>query len=121
MADATDDIQQKIKKGRQDIADARAVIAEKLAILEHRVQDTVDGVKDTFNLHSQVKERPWLIFGGALLVGYALGRQGNVPGTSADPLGDPSKHAHPQQSIGSREKSQMTNGLEPAKKEVKTS
>ncbi len=119
MADATDDIRQEVKKGRQDIADTRAAITEKLAILEDRVLETVSGVKDTFDLHSQVKQRPWLIFSGALLVGYALGRQGNIPGKSADPPGGPAKHAHPQPNIGSREKSQMTNGLEPGEK-IKT-
>jgi len=87
MADATDDIRQEITKGRQDIADTRAAIAENLAILEHRVEETVNGVKETFDLHSQVKQRPWLIFSGAILVGYALGRQGNGPGSSADPPG----------------------------------
>jgi hypothetical protein len=39
---------------------------------------TVDGVKHTFDLHYQVKQRPWLMFGGSLLVGYTLGRRGGV-------------------------------------------
>jgi hypothetical protein len=84
MADKTDDIRQQIKKGRQDIADTRSAITEKLAILEDRVQETVETVKHTFDLHYQVKHRPWLMFGGSLLVGYTLGRRGGVSSTTVD-------------------------------------
>ena len=82
MADKADDIQQGIKKGRQDIADTRSAITEKLTVLEERVQETVNGVKRTFDLHYQVKQRPWLLFGGSLLVGYMLGLRG---GSSSAP------------------------------------
>ena len=99
MADKADDIRQEIKKGRQEIADTCSGITEKLAILEDRVQETVDGVKHTFDLHYQVKQRPWLMFGGSLLVGYMLGRRGNVSGTTADTSSEPSTHAQPRQSI----------------------
>ena len=78
MADKADDIQQGIKKGRQDIADTRSAITDKLTVLEDRVQETVNGVKRTFDLHYQVKQRPWLLFGGSLLVGYTLGLRGGV-------------------------------------------
>ena len=83
MADNADAIREEIKKGRQDIADTRSAITEKLAILEDRVQETVDGVKHTFDLHYQVKQRPWLMFGGSLLVGYTLGRRSGVPDRGA--------------------------------------
>jgi hypothetical protein len=104
MADESDDIRQEIKKGRQEIANTRSAIAKKLAMLDHRVEEVVDGVKDTFDLRSQVKQRPWLIMGGALLVGYVLGRQGN-------PLGAPSTRALPQQTIGSAVTHQVKNEL----------
>ena len=72
MADKADDIRQEIKKGRQDIADTRSAITEKLAILENRAQEAVDGVKHTFDLQYQVKQRPWLIFGGAVVQAQQL-------------------------------------------------
>ena len=101
MADKADDIQQEIKKGRQDIADTRSAITDKLVVLEDRVQETVDGVKHTFDLHYQVKQRPWLMFGGSVLVGCALGHRGNVSGTTADTSSELSRRVPPQQSIAS--------------------
>jgi hypothetical protein len=111
MADKADDIRQEIKKVRQDIADTRSAITEKLAILEDRVQETVDGVKHTFDLHYQVKQRPWLMFGGSLLVGYTLGRRGGVSSTTVDKSSEPSSHAQPQQSIVSEVRNQVKNDL----------
>jgi len=96
MADKADDIRQEIRKGRQDIADSRSAITEKLAILEDRVQETVDGVKHTVDLHYQVKQRPWLMFGGSLLVGYTLGRRGGVSSTTADTSIESSSRSQPQ-------------------------
>ena len=84
MADKPDDIQQGMKKGRQDIADTRSALTKKLASLEERVQETVEGVKRTFDLHYQVKQRPWLLFGGSLLVGYMLGPRGGRSSATAD-------------------------------------
>jgi hypothetical protein len=92
VADKADDIRQEIRKGRQDIADTRSAITEKLAILEDCVQETVDGVKHTFDLHYQVKQRPWLMFLGSLLVGYTLGRWGDGSSTTADTSSEPSSH-----------------------------
>ena len=111
MADKADDIRHEIKKGRQDIADTRSAITEKLAILEDRVQETVNGVKHTFDLHYQVKQRPWLMFGGSLLVGYTLGDWGGGSSTIADTSSEPSSHAQPQQSIVSEVRNQFKNDL----------
>lgn len=111
MADKADDIRKEINKGRQDIADTRSAITEKLAILEDRVQETVDGVKHTLDLQYQVKQRPWLMFGGSLLVGYLVGRQVGVSSTTGDTSSEPSTHARPQQSIVSEVSNQVHDGL----------
>ena len=111
MADKTDDIRQEIKKGRQDIADTRSAITEKLAILEDRVQETVNGVKHTFDLHYQVKQRPWLMFGGSVLVGYMLGPRDGGSSATADSSSEPSSHAQPQQTIVSEVRNQVKNDL----------
>jgi len=111
MADQADDIRQAIKKGRQDIADTRSAIAEKLTVLEDRIQKTVNGVKDAFDPHYQVKQHPWLMFGGSLLVGYTLGHRGNVSGTTADAPSEPATHAPPHQSGESAIRSQVKNDV----------
>lgn len=104
MAHRTDDIQQDIADTQQDIVDTRSAVAEKLELLGERVQETVEGaqasvegivedvkgtveetveaVQRTFDLHYQMEQHPWLLFGGATLVGYLLGRRGSG-GTSA--------------------------------------
>ncbi|MDP2665544.1 MAG: hypothetical protein Q8P23_02790 [bacterium] len=111
MADKADDIRQEIKKGRQDIADTRSAITEKLGILEDRVQETVDGVKHAFDLHYQVKQRPWLMFGGSVLVGYVLGPRGGGSSATSDTPSEPFAHAQPQQSIVSEVRNQVKNDL----------
>jgi hypothetical protein len=111
MADKADDIRQEIKKGRQDIVDTRSAITEKLGILENRVQEIVDGVNHAFDLQYQVKQRPWLMFGGAMLVGYVLGPRGGAPSATADTSSEPFAHAQPKQSIVSEVRNQVANDL----------
>lgn len=99
MADKPDDSRRKIEKGRQDVADTSSAIAAKLAILEHRVQETVDAVKHGVDFHYQVKQRPWLMIGGSLLVGYTLGRRPGRSSTTADTSRVPSARAQSPQSV----------------------
>ena len=94
MADKADGIRQEIKKGRQDIAATRSALTDKLATLEQRVQEIVDGVKHTFDLPYQVRQRTWLMFSGSLLVGYMLGSRRNVSSPTAD-TSDSSAPSHP--------------------------
>jgi hypothetical protein len=101
MADKADDMRQEIRKGRQDIAHTRSAITEKLAILEDRVQETVDGVKHTLDLRYQVKQRPWQMVGGSLLVGYTLGRIGRMSSTTHVPSNGTSYQAQRHHTIGS--------------------
>ena len=41
------------------------------------VGDTVEAVQRTFDLHHQMEQHPWLLCGGAILVGYLLGSGSN--------------------------------------------
>src|SRR4029434_5049593 len=102
MADHTDDSRRKIEKGRQDVADTSSAIAEKLALLEHRVEETVDAVKHGVDFHYQVKQRPWLMVGGSLLVGYALGRRRGRSSTTTDSSRVPSACAQSPQSVATQ-------------------
>jgi hypothetical protein len=101
VADKPDDSRRKIEKGRQDVADSSSAIAEKLAILEHRIQETVDAVKHGVDFHYQLKQRPWLMVGGSLLVGYALGRRRGRSSTTTDTSRVPSARAQSPQSAAS--------------------
>jgi hypothetical protein len=114
MADKADDLQQAIRKGRLDVAETRSAITEKLEILEDRVQETIETVKHTFAVRYQTKQRPWLMFGGSLLVGYTLGRRGGVSRIRADTIG-PFSHAQPQQSIVDEVRNQVKGGLDTIK------
>ena len=111
MADKADDIRQEIKKGRQDIEDTSSAMTEKLTILEERVQETVETVKHTFDLHYQMKQHPWLMFGGAMLVGYMLGLRSGGSRATADTSSESSSHAQPQQSIVSEVRNQIKGDL----------
>ena len=106
MADKADDIQHEIIKGRQEIEVTRSAITEKLAILEERVEETVETVKHTFDLHYQMKQRPWLLLSGSLLVGYTLGRRGCRSSTTAGLSGRRS-HSQPYQSTLSEVKGDL--------------
>jgi hypothetical protein len=111
MADKPDDSRRKIAKGRQDVADASSAIAEKLAILEHRVQETVDAVKHGVDFHYQIKQRPWLMIGGSLLVGYALGRRRDRSSTTTDTSRVPSARAQSPQSFAGQGTRQVQDHL----------
>jgi ElaB/YqjD/DUF883 family membrane-anchored ribosome-binding protein len=111
MADKPDDSRREIEKGRQDVADTRSALTEKLAILEDRVQGTVEAVKHTVDLHYQVNQRPWLMIGASLLVGYTLGHRGSVSSTTADTSREPSARAQPPHSIAREVTSQVQDNL----------
>jgi len=93
----------RIAQDLKDIAKTREAMAHKLDLLEQRLQDTVQATKSmvsdvvekiqettedvrdkaeeyvqntkrALNPSYQIQERPWLMLGGAILVGYALGR-----------------------------------------------
>ena len=111
MADKPDDSRRKIEKGRQDVADASSAIAEKLAVLERRIQETVDAVKHGVDFHYQVKQRPWLMIGWSLLVGFALGRRRGRSSTTTDTSRAPSARAQSPQSVAIQATSQVHEPL----------
>jgi hypothetical protein len=94
--DQPNNSRREIERGRQGIADTGSAIAEKLTILEDRVQGTVEAVKHTVDLHYQVKQRPWLMIGGSVLVGYTLGRRGGESRTTAHTSREPSARIQPR-------------------------
>jgi|RhiMetdeSRZDD1v2_1073273.scaffolds.fasta_scaffold187044_4 hypothetical protein len=111
MVNKPDHSRLKIEQGRQDVADTSSAIAEKLATLEHRVQESVDAVKHGVDFRYQVKQRPWLMVGGSLLVGYALGRRRGRSSTTTEMSRVPSARAQFPQSAASQATSQVQDHL----------
>jgi DNA-binding protein YbaB len=92
---------------RQDIEQTRSALTEKLETLEDQVlgtvrsatesvedtienvtetvQDTVESVQRTFDVEYQMQQRPWLLIGGSVAAGVAVGVVANSlrPRTSA--------------------------------------
>jgi hypothetical protein len=111
MADTPDESRRKIEKGRQDVADTSSAIAEKLAILEHRAQETVDAVKHGVDFHYQMKQRPWLMIGGSVVLGYALGRRRGRSLRTTDTPRVPSARTPSPQSVASQATSPVQDHL----------
>jgi ElaB/YqjD/DUF883 family membrane-anchored ribosome-binding protein len=65
---------------KQDIETIRESMTDKIGQIEDKVKGTVEGtmdsVKQTFNLNTQVSDRPWAALGVAMLIGYGLGSMG---------------------------------------------
>jgi ElaB/YqjD/DUF883 family membrane-anchored ribosome-binding protein/predicted transcriptional regulator len=73
MAEGTEPI-------RQDLDNLRGSMSETIGEIDNRVRDTiddtVDNVRQAFDLKRQVREHPWLSVGLALTVGYLAGGMG---------------------------------------------
>jgi hypothetical protein len=101
---------------KQTVEGAQTSVEEIVENVKGTVEETVATVQRTFDLHHQMEQHPWLLCGGAVLVGYLLGSGGNsrpsstgfsyAPGfspTSPIPVsssGSP-PHPQPQQRTGS--------------------
>lgn len=65
---------------KRTIEGAQASVERVVENVKGTVTDTVTTVKHTFDVPYQVEQRPWLMVGGATLVGYLLGsRRGSRP------------------------------------------
>jgi membrane protein len=93
---------------RETIAATRAAMTKKIAMLEMRIQQSVDEVKSTAGefidqtivklgtpgpkimeeARAVVEQYPWLIVGGGILWGYLLGRTGDRPSALPTPQTD---------------------------------
>ena len=73
---------EELDNGRRVIAESRSAFKKKLEVLEDRVQETVADVKQAFSFDYQMQQRPWLMVGGSVLVGYTLARLVGAPRTT---------------------------------------
>jgi len=81
---------------RQDIDHIRDQMTEKIAAIEDKVKgqvnDTVENVKQAFDIKQQVGDHPWAALGVSLLAGYVLGTLGDSDSDEPQYRYDYNKH-----------------------------
>lgn len=73
---------------QQTVAQAKATVDSLIQVVEAATSEAADNVRSTAALIQQVKERPWITFGSAVLVGYILGSLAGVKSSRASPAKD---------------------------------
>jgi ElaB/YqjD/DUF883 family membrane-anchored ribosome-binding protein len=61
------------KQVQETIDGAKAAVDEMLESVTGTVNDTVERMKPAADLFEHVQQNPWLLLGGAILMGYILG------------------------------------------------
>jgi ElaB/YqjD/DUF883 family membrane-anchored ribosome-binding protein len=62
-----------VQGATETVANVADTVQETVENVKESVQGTVETVKETFDLQRQVNERPWLIFGGSIALGFLGG------------------------------------------------
>jgi ElaB/YqjD/DUF883 family membrane-anchored ribosome-binding protein len=73
-----EEVSSRIKGTTESVAETVGTVKEAVENTVHTVKDTVENtvetVKDTFDVNHQVERHPWMMFGGAVLLGFVGGR-----------------------------------------------
>jgi ElaB/YqjD/DUF883 family membrane-anchored ribosome-binding protein len=68
---AVEDTVGAVKDAVEDtVSTVKETVQGTVETMKETVNETVDTVKTTFDIHHQFAERPWLMLGGAVVVGY---------------------------------------------------
>jgi ElaB/YqjD/DUF883 family membrane-anchored ribosome-binding protein len=62
-----------VKSATEVVSEATENVKETVETVTEGVKETVETVAETFNLRRQMEKRPWLVLGGSVAVGCALG------------------------------------------------
>jgi ElaB/YqjD/DUF883 family membrane-anchored ribosome-binding protein len=88
----------------ETVQTVQEAVQDTVSTVSESVQDTVETVKDTFDLNRQMRRHPWLMFGGAIAVGYLGTRllqaglhQGTAPGANGNGYATSNGHVSPPQ------------------------
>jgi ElaB/YqjD/DUF883 family membrane-anchored ribosome-binding protein len=68
-----DQVQNATEKVSETVENVRETVRDTVENVKETVHDTLESVKSTFDLPQQVDRHPWLMFGGAVAVGYVGG------------------------------------------------
>jgi ElaB/YqjD/DUF883 family membrane-anchored ribosome-binding protein len=100
---------------RQGVAGTQAAVGEMVEHVKGTVEETVATVQRTFDLPSQTEQHPWPMVGGAVLVGYMLGRWGgghpSAAGPTAERATEASRSGSPPASRASSARPQPQQGI----------
>jgi ElaB/YqjD/DUF883 family membrane-anchored ribosome-binding protein len=73
-----EEVASKVKGTTESVAETVETVKEAVQETVHTVKDTVENtvetVKETFDVRRQVERHPWMMFGGAVLLGFVGGR-----------------------------------------------
>jgi ElaB/YqjD/DUF883 family membrane-anchored ribosome-binding protein len=82
----------------ETVESVKGAVEGTVETVKESVQGTVEAVKDTFNLSLQVDRHPWLMVGGSVAVGFAVGHLvgGSTPATetTSQPAAARKPHKH---------------------------
>src|SRR5262249_12999011 len=88
-----EEVPARIKGTTESVAETVETVKEAVQDTVHTVKDTVENtvetVKETFDVTRQVERHPWMMFGGAVLLGFVGGRllaRAGAPTTGRDGL-----------------------------------
>ena len=99
---------------KQDIDNIRDQMTEKLAAIEGKVKgqvnDTVDTVKQAFDIKQQVGDHPWAALGVSVLAGYVLGTLGDSDDSGTQYRADYSRHEQPRYQFAGSEHGKGESG-----------
>ena len=106
---------------RQQMDDTMTGLADKLGELGHQVsgtyrtvKDSVNTVRDTFDLKLQVRQRPWTFLAGATALGFLLGSRSNNGGAGHPSRNGRSANNVPLPRVAAADPNNGTNGVEAA-------
>jgi ElaB/YqjD/DUF883 family membrane-anchored ribosome-binding protein len=100
---------------RQGVAGTQASVGEMVEHVKGTVENTVATVQRTFDLPLQTEHHPWPMVGGAVLVGYMLGRWGgghpSAVGPTAERATEASRSGSPPAARASSARLQPQQGM----------
>jgi len=59
-----------VEKVSETVEETVEAVSDTVETVAETTQETVEAVKEAFNLPKQIQQRPWLWFGGSILVGF---------------------------------------------------
>jgi ElaB/YqjD/DUF883 family membrane-anchored ribosome-binding protein len=70
------------KQVQETVGEAKAAVDEILESVQGTVHETVERMQPAADLLEHVQQNPWLLLGGAILMGYILGSLAGEKGSS---------------------------------------
>jgi ElaB/YqjD/DUF883 family membrane-anchored ribosome-binding protein len=79
-----DSVMESFERIQQTIAQAKATVDSLMEVVEAATSEAADNVRSGAALIQQVRQRPWITFGSAVLMGYILGSLASAESSGAN-------------------------------------